>query len=143
MSGIDKLFSGMRASSSGLTAERVRMNVIAENIANARTTSTPEGGPYRRKLVRFQPLLQEGGVAGSRTVGVRAASVESDYATPFDMIHDPSHPDRDANGYVRFPNVNAVMEMTDLITAMRAYEANLAVQQNFVQMAERALQLAR
>ena len=143
MSGIDQLFSGMRASSSGLSSERVRMNVIAENIANAQTTRTPEGGPYRRKVVRFEPLIRPGGVGSSQTAGVLAAKVEPDYATDFEIVHDPSHPDRDANGDVRFPNVNSVREMTDLITAARAYEANLAVQQNFVQMAERALQLAR
>ncbi|MEM7309980.1 MAG: flagellar basal body rod protein FlgC [Planctomycetota bacterium] len=142
MSGIDRLFSGMRASSTGLAAERTRIDVIAENIANARTTRTPGGGPYRRKMVRFEPILREVG-GDSRAAGVRAAGIESDYQTPFDVVHDPGHPDRDAEGFVRFPNVSTVMEMTDLITAMRAYEANLTVQQNFMQMAERALQVAR
>lgn len=143
MSGIEKLFSGMRASSTGLAAERLRMDVIAENIANSQTTRTPEGGPYRRKIVRFEPLLLEAAGHDSETLGVRPAAVESDRSTPFGVVHDPSHPDSDARGFVLYPNVNTVMEMTDLITAMRAYEANLAVQQNFFQMAERALQLAR
>ena len=143
MSGLQRLFSGMRASSTGLAAERVRIDVIAENIANARTTRTAEGGPYRRKVVRFEPLLREVAGGRQRTVGVRAASIEHDYRTPFDVIPDPGHPDADANGFVRYPNISSVMEMTDLITAMRAYEANLNVQQNFMQMAERALQLAR
>lgn len=143
MSGIDKLFAGMRASSSGLAAERARMDVIAENIANARTTRTPEGGPYRRKVVRFEPLLREAAHGQTEVAGVRAAAILSDYSTPFQVIHDPSHPDSDAEGFVRLPNINTVIEMADLITAVRAYEANLAVQQNFMQMVERALQLAR
>jgi flagellar basal-body rod protein FlgC len=143
MSGIDKLFSGMRASSTGLAAERVRMDVIAENIANASTTSTAEGGPYRRKVVRFEPLMQAAAGCAAETTGVRPSAVESDFTTPFGVVHEPGHPDSDARGFVLYPNVNTVMEMTDLITAMRSYEANLAVQQNFFQMAERALQIAR
>ena len=143
MSGIEQLFSGMRASSTGLAAERVRMDVIAENIANAQTTRTPEGGPYRRKIVRFEPLLLEAAGHPAETFGVRPSAVEADRLTPFGIVHEPGHPDADARGFVRYPNVNTVMEMTDLITAMRAYEANLAVQQGFFQMAERALQLVR
>lgn len=143
MSGLDKLFHGMRASSSGLAAERVRMDVIAENVANARTTRTADGGPYTRKIVRFEPLVQRAAGQAPKTIGVRAAGIEADRETPYGFVHEPSHPDRDANGYVRYPNVNSVLEMTDLITAMRAYEANLTVQQNFITMAERALQLAR
>ena len=119
------------------------MDVIAENIANANTTRTPEGGPYRRKVVRFEPLLQEFASGRKEVTGVNAAEVLPDYWTPFQVIHDPSHPDADAEGFVRLPNINTVIEMADLITAVRAYEANLAVQQNFMQMAERALQLAR
>ena len=95
MNGIQDLFSGMRVSASGLTAERTRIDVIAENIANARTTRTPEGGPYRRKVVVFEPLLQEalGGLGGERTVGVSAAQVLPDLASDFERIHDPGHPD--------------------------------------------------
>ena len=143
MNGIDNLFSGMRASSSGLTAERTRMDIIAENIANARTTRTPGGGPYRRRLVQFEPILRKVAGGGTEVTGVRAARIVADRTTPFQVIHDPSHPDRDANGFVRLPNVNMVMEMADLISSVRAYEANLTVQQNFMQMAERALQIAR
>jgi flagellar basal-body rod protein FlgC len=143
MSGFDQLFSGLRTASSGLSAERVRMDVIAENVANARTTRTATGGPYTRKIVRFEPILRQVAGRSLETLGVRAAGVEADRESPYGMVHDPSHPDADASGYVRYPNVNSVLEMTDLITAMRAYEANLTVQQNFLQMAERALQLAR
>jgi len=143
MGGIETLFSGMRASSTGLTAERVRMDVIAENIANAHTTRTAEGGPYRRKVVRFEPMLRAAAGREAETAGVRPTSVEADSSTPFGVVHEPGNPDSDARGFVLYPNVNTVMEMTDLITAMRSYEANLAVQQNFFQMAERALQIAR
>jgi flagellar basal-body rod protein FlgC len=143
VSNLDKLFSGLRASSTGLAAERKRMDVIAENVANARTTSTPGGGPYARRVVQFKPLLAESAGRPGEVIGVRVSDVSDDRETPFGLVHEPGHPDADANGYVRYPNVNTVLEMTDLITAMRAYEANLTVQQNFIQMAQRALQLAR
>jgi flagellar basal-body rod protein FlgC len=143
MNGIDRLFSGMRSAASGLTAERVRIDVIAENIANARTTRTSDGGPYRRKQVVFEPLLARADDGGVQAEGVRAAKVVRDFDSPFERILDPSHPDADGEGMVAYPNVNAVLEMADLITAMRAYEANLTVQENFVRMAERALELAR
>jgi flagellar basal-body rod protein FlgC len=142
MSGTDGFFSGMRISASGLSAERERMDVIAENLANARTTRTPEGGPYRRKVVLFEPLLAE--VEGEeRALGVRASRVDVDSATDFERVLDPGHPDAGPDGIVLYPNVNTVMEMADLITAMRAYEANLTAQENFTRMAERALDLLR
>jgi flagellar basal-body rod protein FlgC len=143
MSGIDKLFTGMRTAASGLTAERTRIDVIAENIANARTTRTPEGGPYRRKTVVFEPLLASALAESGVPQGVSAARVERDFATPTERILDPGHPDAGPDGMVEYPTVNAVVEMADLITALRAYEANLTVQENFMQIAERALQLAR
>lgn len=143
MTGFRDLFSSLRISSSGLTAERTRMDVIARNIANARVTRTPDGGPYRRQVVNFEPLLQQ--LRNGTTVGrgVRVSSVSDDLSTPFEEIHDPTHPDADANGLVRYPNVETTREMADLITAMRAYEANLEAQRGFVRMAERALQLAQ
>lgn len=142
MSGTDGFFTGMRISASGLSAERERMDVIAENLANARTTRTPEGGPYRRKVVLFEPLLAE--VEGEeRTLGVKANRVGVDSATDFERVLDPGHPDAGPDGIVLYPNVNTVMEMADLITAMRAYEANLTAQENFTRMAERALDLLR
>ena len=142
MEGFDGFFSGMRVSATGLTAERVRMDVIAENLANARTTRTPEGGPYRRKVVLFEPILRA--VEGeSRAFGVRALPVARDMGTDFERVLDPGHPDAGPDGIVLYPNVNTVLEMADLITAMRAYEANLTAQENFVRMAERALDLLR
>lgn len=142
MSGTDGFFTGMRICASGLSAERERMDVIAENLANARTTRTPEGGPYRRKVVLFEPLLAE--VEGEeRPAGVKASRVGVDSATDFERVLDPGHPDAGPDGIVLYPNVNTVMEMADMITAMRAYEANLTAQENFTRMAERALDLLR
>lgn len=143
MNSIDKLFSGMRISSSGLMAERARIDVIAENIANARTTHTPDGGPYRRKQVVFEPLLDDALGSTEFARGVSAPRVVEDRRTPFERVMDPSHPDADSEGMVQFPNVDTVIEMAELITAIRAYEANLTAQESFVRMAERALELAR
>jgi len=145
MSGIQDLFSGMRISSSALTAERVRIDTIAQNIANAHTTRTAGGGPYRRKIVEFEPILARSHKFGQlpEVLGVRAARILPDTVTPFEEIIDPSNPHADANGRVRLPNVNTILEMTDMVSAMRAYEANLTAQQGFVRMAERLLQMAR
>lgn len=140
---MDALFRGMRISSTGLSAERTRIDTIADNLANAQTTRTPDGGPYRRQVVAFEPILQQtadGSVVGR---GVRVSGVVPDTETPFERIPDPGHPDADADGFVSYPNVNATREMADLITAVRAYEANLAVKEVFERMATRALELAR
>jgi flagellar basal-body rod protein FlgC len=143
MEGIDKLFSGMRTAASGMAAERVRIDTVAKNIANANTTRTPEGGPYCRQLVHFAPLLERASGGRSEVVGVRVAKVADDQRTPMPRIFDPAHPDADGEGYVTLPNVNAVMEMADLIASTRAYEANVAAQEQFVAMAERALRLVQ
>jgi len=135
-------FTGMRICASGLSAERERMDVIAENLANARTTRTVGGGPYRRKVVLFEPILEDA-EGGERTVGVRASRVDVDRTTDFERVLDPGHPDADKDGMVLYPNVNTVLEMADLITSMRAYEANLTAQENFMRMAEKALELLR
>ena len=139
MEGIGKLFSGFRSAASGLAAERARVDVIARNVANAQTTSTPEGGPYRRQVVRFEPILARLADGRMEARGVRVTGIEQDGTTPFQRLFDPAHPDADDKGFVSMPNVNAAREMADLITAMRAYEANAAIQESFVQMAERAL----
>ena len=141
MSGIDKLFAGMRAASSGMAAERARIDTVALNIANANTTRTPDGGPYKRQLVHFAPLLARAENGTNEVVGVRVAKIAPDELTPLPRVFDPSHADADADGYVTLPNVNPVMEMADLISSTRAYEANVAAQEQFVAMAERALRL--
>ena len=143
MEGIDRLFSGMRAASSGMAAERVRIDTVALNIANANTTRTSAGGPYRRQLVHFAPILERAANGKHEIVGVKVARVAPDESSPMPRILDPTHSDADAQGYVTYPNVNPVMEMADLIAASRAYEANVAAQEQFVAMAERALRLVQ
>lgn len=125
------LFQSFNISASGMTAQRFRTDIIAENIANVNTTSTENGGPYRRKIVTFQekdvtPFSQYLSSSKNRAVGngVKISKVSEDYETDFIMEYDPSNPDADENGYVSYPNVNTVTEMTNLIDATRAYEAN-------------------
>lgn len=126
------LFGGLRISAGALQVERLRMNVIAENIANAESTRTPQGGPYRRREV-VVGATGEGG-------GVRALAVSED-PSPARLLLDPSHPDADAQGYVRMPNVDVPVEMVDLMTATRAYEANAAAFNVQRQSQQRSLEL--
>lgn len=112
-----KIFRSFDISASALTAERLRLSVIATNIANAETTRTPQGGPYRRKEVVFVP--RENG-------GVEVAAIQEDTTTPPRMVYDPGHPDANSEGFVAYPNVSVVNEMVDLLAATRAYEANVA-----------------
>ncbi len=130
------IFDSFSINSSGLTAQRFRMDVIAENVANANTTRTADGTPYKRKVVTFQERSNP--VASFNSVlmntqskynrfvgsGVKVGGVYTDDHTEMNMVYDPSHPDADENGYVTYPNVNIVTEMTNLIDASRAYEAN-------------------
>ena len=149
------LFDAIDASGSGLSAERLRMDVTSENLANAETTKGADGQPYRRKEV----VLQEaGGVAGTsfasvlssvqgtatgRSVnGVKVAGIVEDPAAPR-KVYDPGHPDADAQGYVSLPNVNPVTEMVDLIGASRTYEANVTAMQAAKQLFSKTLELLR
>lgn len=140
------LFSGIDAAGSGLTAQRLRMDVIAENIANVNTTRTPEGGPYRRKRVIFssqEPFLFFTPPFSPKTPlvgGVRVVAIEED-PTPPRIEYRPDHPDADKDGYLRLPNVNIITEMTDMISATRAYEANVATIRASRSMMMRALQI--
>ena len=126
------LFTGMDITASGMSAQRLRMDVISENIANANTTRTKEGGPYVRKNVILQEKISHTNSFGdvlNRTIngvstGVKAIAITNDTDTDMNLVYDPSHPDADENGYVLYPNVNIVTEMTDLIDATRSYEAN-------------------
>lgn len=125
------LFQSFNISASGMTAQRFRTDIIAENIANVNTTSTESGGPYRRKIVTFQekditPFSEYYSTSRNRAIGngVKVSKVTEDYTTDFIMEYDPSNPDADENGYVSYPNVNTVTEMTNLIDATRSYEAN-------------------
>lgn len=141
-----QLFRAMRISSSGLSAERLRMDVIASNIANANTTRTEDGGPYKRKIAQFQENLKRemdnlsnNNFDGN---GVKAVGIVED-ESPFKIVYDPSHPDANADGYVEMPNVDLLSEMTDLISATRAYEANVTAINAEKNMALKALEIGR
>ena len=125
------IFQAFNISATGMTAQRFRTDIIAENIANVNTTSTESGDPYRRKVVTFvekgvTPFSEYYSASRNRAVGngVKISKVSEDYETDFIMEYDPANPDADENGYVSYPNVNTVTEMTNLIDATRAYEAN-------------------
>jgi flagellar basal-body rod protein FlgC len=147
------LFDALSISGSGLSAERLRMDVTAENLANAQSTRTATGGPYRRKEVVLEQ--SGGGFAGALDQavaarqeaqgaprGVQVAGVVEDQ-TPNRLVYDPSHPDANAQGYVSMPNVNPVTEMVDLISASRSYEANVTAMQTSKQMFTKTLDLLR
>jgi len=131
--------SGIHATSSALSAEQVRMDVVAQNIANAYTTKDASGGPYQRRMVSFETVL--GGVRSSER-GVKVSSIKND-KSPGEMIYNPGHPHADANGMLKLPNVQLAMEMVDLMGASRAYEANLAVAKNSRGLAVRALSIGK
>lgn len=143
MNGIDRLFGTMRIASSAMSAERVRMDVISKNIANAGVTETGSGEPYRRRMVEFAPLLRQTLDGRVENDGIHVKAIHEDNETPMERIRMPGHQHADPDGFVTLPNVNSVLEMADMITAMRSYEANLSVQESFVQMAQRALRAAQ
>ena len=146
------MFGGLEISASGLTAQRLRMDVTAENLANAQTTKGADGQPYRRKEVVLREISQGGfgaqltaamGTgAKSRPGGVEVAEIASDQ-TAGKMVYDPSHPDANAQGYVQMPNVDTVTEMVDLIDSSRAYEANVTAMQASKQMFTKTLELLK
>lgn len=143
---MSNFFNSMNISASGLTAQRLRMNVIAENVANMNTTRTAEGEAYRRKTVvlsqRSSPFSEHFKVAKNTGVGVEVIAIETDQS-PLKLVYDPSHPDADPEGYVQMPNVDTAKEMVDMIAASRAYEANVTVLNAFKQMAMKALEIGR
>lgn len=167
MAELSALFASIQISSTGLTAQRKRMNAISENLANANTTRTPEGGPYRRKVVRFKQALKEAEVAfsqSSRTrnlasshpshrqgagegvglknkayVGVEVEVLRD--PSPPEMVYDPSHPDADENGYVAMPRIDTIVEMVELISATRAFEANVSAIDAAKDIARKALEI--
>ena len=126
---------------SGIRAQRVRMNLIANNIANAETTRTAGGGPYRRQVAILEGE-QLGRSMKPDRFGVDVKRIESD-DSPFVEVHDPTHPDANLDGIVRYPNVNLVIEMINLVSAQRAYEANVNVIMSDRSMTERALEIIR
>lgn len=143
------LFSSISATTSGLAAQRVRMDTVASNVANLDTTRGADGeGPYVRQVVRFAsgpqgaPFQQMvARLSGQPQGGVVLTQVETDQQTPTRMQYEPSHPDADEDGYVELPNVDLVTEMTDLTSANRSYQANVTVLNALKQMALRALDI--
>lgn len=142
----DEIMSATNISASGLSAERLRMEVVANNIANAFSTRTPQGGPYRRQEVVFSAVLNDKmrgrGHGRDALCGVQVVGVVDDLSD-LPRVHNPGHPDADVEGMVVMPNVQLPLEMVNLMTANRAYEANLKVLQAFRQQAEQALALLR
>lgn len=148
------VFSTMNISSTGLTAQRLRLDVISNNIANANTTRTTDGEPFRRRRVILRPRNDElefrtrflpQALWRGRGEGVRVIKIEEDRSSPLRLVYDPTHPDAlkygPKKGYVEYPNVNVVTEMVDMISASRAYEANVTVIQNASQMFMRGLEI--
>jgi flagellar basal-body rod protein FlgC len=144
------LFGGLDISASALTAQRLRMDVTAENLANAQTTKGADGQPYRRKEVVLQEIpsggfgsrLANAMGAGGPAGGVEASAIVED-KTAGKLVYDPGNPDANAQGYVQMPNVDTVTEMTDLIDAQRAYEANVTAMNATKQMFTKTLDLLR
>jgi flagellar basal-body rod protein FlgC len=160
---IEGLFGSLKISSSGLMAQRRKINAISENIANIHTTKTEEGGPYRRKMIRFREIMKKSTLKPSNQnrlqmetsksghlndedapnsgsfSGVRAEETRDE--SPPILIYDPDHPDAGESGFVELPNINMVTEMVDLITAQRAYEANVTALKASKAMAQKALEI--
>ena len=140
--------SSMNISASALTATRLRMEVISENLANSNTTRTENGEPYRRKYVVFQERANDRDFATffnraqSASGGVRVLEIGEDMSE-FKYDYNPTHPDADEDGYVRYPNVETVQEMVDMMSAYRAYEANITALNTFKDMAMKTLEIGK
>jgi len=141
------VFNSLNISASALKAQRIRLDTISANMANAETTRTPEGGPYRRKMVVFEPkqlsfanhLSMEKKRAMS---GVQVSQIAVDYSEA-KLVYDPTHPDADERGYVAMPNVDILKETTDMMMATRAYEANVTAIKSAKRMALKALEIGK
>jgi len=137
------MFDSLNISGSGLTAERLRMDLIANNLANANTTRTEDGGPFKRQMAIFAAVESADSLTGQKVGrGVRVVGITEDQSEPR-LVYDPQHPDANSDGYVLMPNINVVTEMVDLITATRAYEANITAINAAKSMAMKALEIGR
>ncbi len=134
------VISASSITGSALDAEKMRVDIVSQNIANANTTKGIDGKPYQRRIVAFESLLDA--AAGPNMQGVRVSEIKQD-ETPGEVINNPQHPHADNDGNVTMPNVNIPFEMVDMVTATRSYEANLAVVRNARQMATQALSIGR
>jgi flagellar basal-body rod protein FlgC len=140
------ILTGLDSTSSALNAERIRMDVVSQNIANVNSTTGPKGRPYERQQVVFETVLKNqlaaGGMPGSQPSEVRVSRIQSDHRAPR-LVFQPGHPHADGNGMVALPNINMYEEMVDLMSASRAYEANLGVVKTARAMALHTLGIGR
>ena len=150
------LMSSLNVSASGMSAQRTRMDIISQNIANVNTTRDENGKPYRRQTVvfaekndnNFESILRSMQTGVSRATdplgdGVKITGIAEDPVTPMKMVYDPAHPDADEDGYVTLPNINTVTEMTNLIDATRSFEANVTAFNATKSMAQKSLELGK
>lgn len=142
-------FNSMNVSATGLTAQRLRMDIISQNIANVNTTKTKDGGPYRRKVLLFEEQDSKGfnsilndSINNYTASGVKVSKIIDDTA-PLKRVYDPSHPEADKEGYVSMPNVNTVEEMVNMISANRSYEANVTAMNAAKSMAMKSLEIGK
>ena len=141
------MFKGFQIAASGMQAQRTRLNVVSSNLANASTTRTEEGGPYKRQRPIFVAAPLDGAQPADNSPegslrAVAVQSVERD-ETEGAMVYDPEHPDADSDGYLRMPNVNMVEEMVDMMTAARSFEANVQAFQTLKEMTQRSMDIGR
>jgi flagellar basal-body rod protein FlgC len=137
------LITGIDITAGALNAHKTRLDIVAQNIANSHTTRTPSGGPYQRQVVSFETqLIRQANGGGPALQSVKVGTITGD-RTPGQQVYNPQHPDAKADGLVAMPNVNLSYEMVDLITASRAYEANLAIVKNARQMAMKTLEIGK
>ena len=145
------VFDSFNINASGLALERLKLDTISTNIANANTTRTAAGGPYQKQTVRFEETLKtsrqnltQDTLAGSRTksMGVKVTGIDKDQDT-LELSYDPTHPDADEFGYVTLSNVNVATEMIDLMTAVRSYEANISAFESSKNLMKKALEISK
>ena len=141
---MDGELSALDISASALVAQRIRLNVVTENLANAETTRGPDGGPYRRKVAIFgaEPAGTFGQALATAVSTVTVPDIQESEDAPR-AVYQPAHPDANPEGYVMMPNINSVLEMADLLAATRAYEANVTAVQAAKSMAAKALEIGR
>ena len=136
------IFNGLQINASGLSLERMKLDVASTNIANVNTTRTAEGGPYKKKTVEFsENLRQAQGTNKITSAGVKVTNIAEDNTTK--LTYDPTNPDADANGYVEMPNVNMADEIVDMIQAMRTYEANVSSTEANKNILKKALEISK
>ena len=136
------ILPGIDSTTAALNAERIRMDVVGQNIANLNTTRGPDGKPYQRQQVVFGTLLQQASEAGAQPQNVTVARIEKDNRPPR-LVYEPGHPDADSDGMVAIPDINMAQEMVDLIAASRTFDANLAVMKNARSMAIQTLAIGK